>query len=248
MKCVGYVMNVIHSSLCSIVGTTVVYVVVYFVPSALQIPSLFHLIIQRIGGAGDKVRVCNYCFKQWKLDLAASESVNLSGVDLRPSPSNTGNSSAKNAGSMHRRDGDDGECGRSNNVYRGFNISFYDDKMRSLDIGPVDLENYQQLWFPPEPQDEREDTLFDNGDDEDATGKNRTRDLPGEEHKKAIKHVVDGHLRSLIAQHIQEENLTTGEENNKDSWLEIITSLSWEAATLLKPDTGEGGGMYPGEL
>jgi 1-phosphatidylinositol-3-phosphate 5-kinase len=37
-----------------------------------------------------------------------------------------------------------------------------------------------------------------------------------------------------------------GDENDKESWLEIITSLSWEAATLLKPDTSKGGGMDPG--
>jgi 1-phosphatidylinositol-3-phosphate 5-kinase len=37
-----------------------------------------------------------------------------------------------------------------------------------------------------------------------------------------------------------------GDENDKESWLEIITSLSWEAATLLKPDMSKGGGMDPG--
>ncbi|KAG1342572.1 hypothetical protein COCNU_05G008010 [Cocos nucifera] len=42
------------------------------------------------------------------------------------------------------------------------------------------------------------------------------------------------------------ENLPVGEENDKGGWLEIITSLSWEAATLLKPDTSKGGGMDPG--
>ncbi|KAK1308450.1 1-phosphatidylinositol-3-phosphate 5-kinase FAB1B [Acorus calamus] len=48
------------------------------------------------------------------------------------------------------------------------------------------------------------------------------------------------------AQLLLVENLPIGEEGDKESWLEIIVSLSWEAATLLKPDTSKGGGMDPG--
>ena len=62
-----------------------------------------------------------------------------------------------------------------------------------------------------------------------------------EEHKKAMKTVVDGHFRALVSQLLQVENL-----DDTDNWLEIITSLSWEAASLLKPDTSKGGGMDPG--
>uniref|UniRef100_A0A803KQV4 1-phosphatidylinositol-3-phosphate 5-kinase n=1 Tax=Chenopodium quinoa TaxID=63459 RepID=A0A803KQV4_CHEQI len=42
------------------------------------------------------------------------------------------------------------------------------------------------------------------------------------------------------------ENIPVTDDDNKESWLEIITGLSWEAATLLKPDTSRGGGMDPG--
>ncbi|KAJ4958390.1 hypothetical protein NE237_025501 [Protea cynaroides] len=126
---------------------------------------------------------------------------------------------------------------------------------------PVDFENNGLLWLPPEPEDEedeREAVLFD--DDDDATGEwgylrssssfgsgeYRTRDQSSEEHRKAMKNVVDGHFRALVAQLLQVENLPMGEEADRESWLEIITSLSWEAATLLKPDTSKGGGMDPG--
>ena len=60
-----------------------------------------------------------------------------------------------------------------------------------------------------------------------------------------MKNVVDGHCRALVAQLLQVENLPI-EDNDKDCWLEIITSLSWEATTLLKPDMSKGGGMDPG--
>lgn len=128
---------------------------------------------------------------------------------------------------------------------------------------PVDFENNGVLWLPPEPEDEedeRESLLFDDDDDDDGdatagewgsssnlgSGECRNREKSNEEHKKAMKNVVDGHFRALVSQLLQVENLLAREEDEKDSWLEIITSLSWEAASLLKPDTSKGGGMDPG--
>ncbi|XP_061340852.1 1-phosphatidylinositol-3-phosphate 5-kinase FAB1B isoform X2 [Gastrolobium bilobum] len=129
---------------------------------------------------------------------------------------------------------------------------------------PVDFENNGLLWLPPEPEneeDEREAILFDDDDDNDGnaigewgylqnsssfgSGESRQRDRSGEEQKNVVKNVVDGHFRALVAQLLQVENLPV-EDNDKNSWLEIITSLSWEAATLLKPDMSKGGGMDPG--
>ncbi|KAF8390966.1 hypothetical protein HHK36_023266 [Tetracentron sinense] len=128
------------------------------------------------------------------------------------------------------------------------------------DVEPVNFENNGLLWLPPEPEDEedeREAVLFD---DEDArgewgylrssssfgSGECCSRDRSSEEHRKAMKNVVDGHFRALVAQLLQVKNLPMGEEDEKESWLEIITALSWEAATLLKPETSKGGGMDPG--
>ncbi|XP_052176538.1 1-phosphatidylinositol-3-phosphate 5-kinase FAB1B-like [Diospyros lotus] len=133
-----------------------------------------------------------------------------------------------------------------------------------VDAEPVDFENSGLLWLPPEPEDEedeKEALLFDDDDDEGVatgewgylrssssfgSGEHRSRDRSNEEHKKVMKNVVDGHFRALIAQLLQVENIHLGEENDKESWLEIVTSLSWEAASLLKPDMSKGGGMDPG--
>ncbi|KAJ0983756.1 hypothetical protein J5N97_002112 [Dioscorea zingiberensis] len=144
------------------------------------------------------------------------------------------------------------DCDASSTIYR----------MEGTDAESVDFEKSKQLWLPPEPEDEedeKEASLFDD-DDEDATGEwgylrssnsfgngeFRSRDRSTEEHKKAMKNVVDGHFRALVAQLLQVENIPMGDEEDKESWLEIITTLSWEAATLLKPDTSKGGGMDPG--
>lgn len=133
-----------------------------------------------------------------------------------------------------------------------------------VDAEPVDFENNGLLWLPPEPEDaedEQEAILFDDEDDDHdgnaigewgylrssssfGSGEHRHRDRTSEEQKKVVKNVVDGHFRALVAQLLQVENLPV-EDNDENSWLEIITSLSWEAATLLKPDMSKGGGMDP---
>ncbi|BFG39532.1 hypothetical protein CerSpe_258060 [Prunus speciosa] len=140
--------------------------------------------------------------------------------------------------------------------------------LQSTNAEPVDFENNGLLWLPPEPEDEedeREAVLFDEDDDDGGgvggasgewgylrssnsfgNGECRTREKSIEEHRNAMKNVVEGHFRALVAQLLQVENLPLGDEDNKESWLDIITSLSWEAATLLKPDTSKGGGMDPG--
>ncbi|KAE9598078.1 hypothetical protein Lal_00004213 [Lupinus albus] len=131
------------------------------------------------------------------------------------------------------------------------------------DSGPVDFENNGLIWLPPEPEDEedeREGILFDDDDDYDGNvtgewGYQRTsssfgnmeygyRDRSGEEHKKVMKNAVYGHFRALVTQLLEVENLPV-KDNEQNSWLEIITSLSWEAASLLKPDMSKGGGMDP---
>ncbi|XP_039024394.1 1-phosphatidylinositol-3-phosphate 5-kinase FAB1A-like isoform X2 [Hibiscus syriacus] len=126
---------------------------------------------------------------------------------------------------------------------------------------PVDFESNRLLWLPPEPadeEDEKEAALFDDDDDEGATGEwgylrsnsfgtgERSRDKSVEEHRRAMKNVVEGHFRALVSQLLLVENLPIGDDDGKENWLDIITSLSWEAATLLKPDTSKGGGMDPG--
>ncbi|XP_065849457.1 1-phosphatidylinositol-3-phosphate 5-kinase FAB1A-like isoform X2 [Euphorbia lathyris] len=132
------------------------------------------------------------------------------------------------------------------------------------DAEPVDFENNGLLWLPPEPEDEedeREAVLFDDdSDEEDVTGEwgylrpsnsfgsgeYRYKDKSKDGHRKAMENAVEGHLRDLIAQFLRVENISVVDEYGKEDWLRIITSLSWEAATLLKPDTSEGGGMDPG--
>ncbi|KAL5755459.1 hypothetical protein ACOSQ2_020205 [Xanthoceras sorbifolium] len=133
-----------------------------------------------------------------------------------------------------------------------------------VNAGPVDFENDGLLWLPPEPEDEEDEREAGFSDDDDdgvadatgewgylrtssfGSGEFRNKDKSGDDNKNVMKNVVDGHFRALVAQLLQVENLPLGDEDDEESWLEIITSLSWEAATLLKPDMSTSGGMDPG--
>uniref|UniRef100_A0A803M9P3 1-phosphatidylinositol-3-phosphate 5-kinase n=1 Tax=Chenopodium quinoa TaxID=63459 RepID=A0A803M9P3_CHEQI len=135
--------------------------------------------------------------------------------------------------------------------------------VEDVNTEPVDFENNGLLWLPPEPENEEDDRiscLFDDDDDADASGGWRhlhtsssfgsdeyhEKESSVEEQSNIMKNVVDGHFRALVSQLLQVENIPVTDDDNKESWLEIITGLSWEVATLLKPDTSRGGGMDPG--
>ncbi|XP_057548776.1 1-phosphatidylinositol-3-phosphate 5-kinase FAB1B-like isoform X2 [Amaranthus tricolor] len=128
----------------------------------------------------------------------------------------------------------------------------------------VDFENNGLLWLPPEPENEEDDgngSFFDDDDDDleisgewghlwsycsFGSGEYHEKEKSGEYQKKALKNVVDEHFRALVSQLLQAENIPVTDDNAQESWLEIITALSWEVATLLKPDTSMSGGMDPG--
>ncbi|BAF12222.2 Os03g0399500 [Oryza sativa Japonica Group] len=146
------------------------------------------------------------------------------------------------------------ECGAASSIYA----------LESTDTNPLDFEKNELFWFPPEPEDEEDEMevgLFDDDDDDEpvadseqrrirssssfGSGEFRNRDRSSEEHKKVMKNVVDGHFRALISQLLQVENISL-HEGDETGWLEIVTSVSWEAANFLRPDTSQGGGMDPG--
>ncbi|KAK4764732.1 hypothetical protein SAY86_025822 [Trapa natans] len=133
-----------------------------------------------------------------------------------------------------------------------------------VETDSLDFEDNGIIWRPPDPEnedDDKEDFLYDDDDDEgDASGEwgrlrssgsfgrceFRNRDRSGEDQKNVMKNVVYGHFQALVAQLLQVENLPISGEDSQDNWLDIITSLSWEAASLLKPDMSRSGGMDPG--
>ncbi|XP_076921331.1 putative 1-phosphatidylinositol-3-phosphate 5-kinase FAB1C [Bidens hawaiensis] len=138
-------------------------------------------------------------------------------------------------------------------IYDDFSI--LNEKSRK----PLDFETNDRIWFPPPPDDENSDAdnnFFSYAEDDDdeigdlngefsvsgslMTNSPRT-DNPNEEHQEPLKTVVQGHFRALVSQLLQSEF------NSTEKWLDIITSLAWQAANFVKPDTSRGGSMDPGD-
>ncbi|KAG9159884.1 hypothetical protein Leryth_005647 [Lithospermum erythrorhizon] len=77
-----------------------------------------------------------------------------------------------------------------------------------------------------------------------GSGEFQNPDRSNEEHKNSIKKEVDLQFKTLIAGMLPVEKLPVGKEDDRESWLEIITDLSLEVAMLLRPHA-KGRGMDP---
>ncbi|CAI0557109.1 unnamed protein product [Linum tenue] len=119
-----------------------------------------------------------------------------------------------------------------------------------------------QEWEAPEPEDPLDDVEasfpLNDDDDEDECDDGMKWGQPGsltseasigsyrlkEEKQKAMEEVINGKFKSLVKQLLN----TAGVDlmgNEMNNWVEIVTSLSWEAASALKPDAIEGKAMEP---
>ncbi|KAL8241859.1 hypothetical protein R6Q59_012161 [Mikania micrantha] len=129
---------------------------------------------------------------------------------------------------------------------------------------PLDFETNDRIWFPPPTDDANNDTdnnffsyaaASDDDDDDceigDSNGEfsakgslmavSSRKNKPNEEHQEPLRTVVQGHFRALVSQLLQSEF------NSTEKWLDIITSLAWQAASFVKPDTCRGGSMDPSD-
>ncbi|XP_052201496.1 putative 1-phosphatidylinositol-3-phosphate 5-kinase FAB1D [Diospyros lotus] len=120
------------------------------------------------------------------------------------------------------------------------------------------------VWVPPEAEDQEYDVEgsvvnYDDDDDDECgdgtkwgkpsslsstgdegSGSNRFR----EEKQKAMDEVMNGKFKALVGQLLRSVGVSsTGEDGG--SWVDIVTSLSWEAALFVKPDAIEGKAMDP---
>ena len=49
---------------------------------------------------------------------------------------------------------------------------------------------------------------------------------------------MNGQLKILVSRFLASAGIASSNEEGSDSWLDIVTSLSWEAALVIKPDVG----------
>ncbi|XP_062111069.1 putative 1-phosphatidylinositol-3-phosphate 5-kinase FAB1C [Humulus lupulus] len=129
---------------------------------------------------------------------------------------------------------------------------------------PLDFENNGLLWFPPPPEDENDEAengsfAYDDDDYDDfgdsgaffsSSGSLSSMFPAKEKHnedKEPLKAVVQGHFRALVSQLLHGEGIKVGQGNEIEDWLDIVTTIAWEAANFVKPDTSRGGSMDPGD-
>lgn len=120
-----------------------------------------------------------------------------------------------------------------------------------------------KIWDPPEakdPEDDMQGSMAYNDDDDEECGDgtrwgsssslSNFRDEGSgsyrfkEEKQKALDEVINGKFKALITQLLRSFGVAPSVEGG-ESWADIITSLSWEAASFLKPDAVDGKGIGP---
>ncbi|KAG0543648.1 hypothetical protein BDA96_02G207200 [Sorghum bicolor] len=116
------------------------------------------------------------------------------------------------------------------------------------------------IWCPPPPEDERDDVesrIFGFDDDDDDAflepscfGDNKVASECGAfggSQQGGVQNDLLKHFRALVAQLLKAEGISFSSDDNSKSWLEIVSSLAWQAANYVKPDTKKGGSMDPGD-
>ncbi|CAL9102543.1 unnamed protein product [Musa textilis] len=115
--------------------------------------------------------------------------------------------------------------------------------------------------FPEDEQDDMETSFFGFNDEDDDVGESaklfksssfssdpmQTKEKSNESHKEALRSAVHAHFRALVSQLLKGEGVHSGVDVEGPDWLEIVSSLAWQAANFVKPDTSKGGSMDPGD-
>ena len=107
-----------------------------------------------------------------------------------------------------------------------------------------------RIFYPPLPEDKQDDTetsFFGHTDEEDDVEESDELFKSSESHKEALRNAVHAHFRALVSQLLKGEGVHAGNDSESQDWLEIVSSLAWQAANFVKPDTSKGGSMDPGD-
>lgn len=131
--------------------------------------------------------------------------------------------------------------------------SLYPLALPSFDTDPL-------IWLPPEPVNKEDDTdtLANHDDDSDndtkwgqsslnlsfdEEGSNNSRE---DQLQKAMSEVMNGQFKILVSRFLAAEGFSLSDGATDNIWLDIVASLSWRAALLVKPDANMGNAMDPG--
>ncbi|KAJ4801084.1 1-phosphatidylinositol 3-phosphate 5-kinase [Rhynchospora pubera] len=116
-----------------------------------------------------------------------------------------------------------------------------------------------KIWLPPGPDDETDEEmgLFDETEDKYEIGFDSDSSFIPDDFDAGLTEVGQEssrgttytHFRALVSQLLNGEGFNLESENYEsyEGWVEIVSSLVWQAANFVKPDT-KGGSMDPGDF
>ncbi|KAF8753235.1 hypothetical protein HU200_011686 [Digitaria exilis] len=116
------------------------------------------------------------------------------------------------------------------------------------------------IWLPPAPENKEDDldTVFNNYDESESnsTGwarstldvnlSDRSKESHEDQLQKVMSEVMNGQFKILVSRFLAAEGFSLSDGGTDKNWLDIVASLSWDAALLVKPDANSGNAMDPG--
>ncbi|CAA7405275.1 unnamed protein product [Spirodela intermedia] len=129
-----------------------------------------------------------------------------------------------------------------------------DEEQNAIDITSRlilgNIETDPLIWLPPDSEitDDAEcaATTTDDAKWGVTSSQSRLSDHHKQERHKAMVEAMNSRFKFLVRQFLSAEGIPASMEESGDSWLDIASSLSWEAALLVQPDTNDGNPMDPG--
>jgi 1-phosphatidylinositol-3-phosphate 5-kinase len=133
------------------------------------------------------------------------------------------------------------------------NECLYPLLLPSFDADPL-------IWLPPEPEN-KEDVFDTVSNDDDESGTNstgwgrssfkvnlaeRNKQSREDQLQKVMSEVMNGQFKILVSRFLAAEGLSLSDGGTDKNWLDIVVSLSWDAALVVKPDANSGNAMDPG--
>ncbi|CAO1942464.1 unnamed protein product [Urochloa humidicola] len=130
-------------------------------------------------------------------------------------------------------------------------------------IYPLVLPNFDAdplIWLPPEPENKEDDfdTVLGNCDESENNSNGwgrsslnvnlaeRSKESREDQLQKVMSEVMNGQFKVLVSRFLAAEGFSLSDGGTNKNWLDIVASLSWDAALLVKPDANSGNEMDPG--
>lgn len=136
------------------------------------------------------------------------------------------------------------------------------DNSKASHVSSCIFDFGDNIWCPPPPEDEIDDVesrLFGFDDDDDDIGDsnnsfapscfsaNRVDGIICGSHQESVQNDLFRHFQALVAQLLKGEGVGLASEKDSKIWVNIVSSLAWQAAYFVKPDTKKGGSMDPSD-